>query len=169
MRHDLKIAMRTAFRNRTFTLAVIAVLGVGIGVNTAAFGLVRSLLLRPLPFDGADRLVHIWQTDLQRNASELRVPGVTFRDWQQSAHAFERLGVYYYPDVNDTIGDVAFNFRIARMSPEMFPLLGVNPAVGRYFTEQEARNGDAVAVLSWTFWRDHFGANAAVLGRTILV
>ncbi|MGB2716709.1 MAG: ABC transporter permease [Vicinamibacterales bacterium] len=169
MLNDLKVAFRSTRSSPLFTLAVVAILSVGIAVNTAAFGVMRALVLRDLPFPKPDALVHVWQTDLQRGAGELRVSGATFLDWQRSARSVERLGAYYYSDVSAQIGSAPLSFRIARMSPEMFSILGVQPLLGRSFTAEEAQAGSPVAVLSWGLWQEYFHGAAAALGQTLLV
>lgn len=166
---DLRIAVRNGLRTPIFSIMVVLILAAGIAVTTAAFGLVRTFFLRDLPFQQANQLVHIWQTELNGGTNELRVSGATFREWQQSAHSLERLGAYNYAEVTAEVAGAPLSLRVGRVSPEVFQLLAVNPALGRTFTVEEASGGQAVCILSWRWWQDHYESGPEVIGKTVRV
>ncbi|HEX6134745.1 MAG TPA: ABC transporter permease [Longimicrobiales bacterium] len=158
---DARYAVRALRRNPGFAAAVVGVLAVGIGANAAVFGVTDAVLLRPLPFSQAERLVHVWPERFlaQREVTLLR----------ERARALEEVGSYSPGWLMSLTGvDEPEQLNAARVSGNFFELLGARPALGRVFgMAAEAPGAEPVAVLDWRLWRTKFGADTALVGRTI--
>jgi putative ABC transport system permease protein len=171
--HDVRHALRLIRRAPWFTAASVSVLGLGIGVTTAIFSLVDAALVRPLPFRDADRLIMVWE----RSATNPRSPAAlgNFYDWrQQSATAIDMagsVGVTQAP-VSDGTGlpEAAW---LQTVTSGFFEVLGVTPLMGRTFTAQDDVTVGGTGslgiglVMSERFWRSRFGADPAMVGKTI--
>ena len=166
---DVKYALRTLVRRPAFTITAVLTLALGIGANTAIFSLVDRLLLRPLPYHEADRLVAIWseqQTVSKRMFHDLREP---FRlKAEATGSAFADVAVYSNWTYTLTGTGEAERLRAAGVSANFFDVLGVPAAHGRTFAPGEDSPGrDRVVVLGHRFWKRAFGGDPAVIGRTI--
>lgn len=162
---DARFALRMLRKSLGFTLAAILTLALGIGANTAMFTVTSALLLRPFPYHDPQRLVSISAKDktTDRGGTLLRYEMV--RDHNQ---AFESVAVWANDDMNFTGRGEPTQAPIARVSPNFFSMLGVQPEVGRTFTEDEGRpEGKPVAMLSDAFWRTRFGGDRSIVGQTI--
>ena len=167
---DIRFALRTLRRSPSFTLVVIATLGLGIGINTAIFSLVNGVLLRPLPYDQPERVMTLWEANPQLGIPQDRVAAGTYRDWTERAESFADLGAYSFETF--ILGDATGSERIsgARVSPSVFDVVGVQPMLGRSFREEEATAGnDFVVILSNGFWTQRFGADPEVIGTAIVL
>ena len=170
MLQDIRFALRTLRRSPGFTLVVMATLGLGIGINTAIFSLVNGVLLRPLPYFEPERVMTVWEANLQLDIPQDRVAAGTYRDWAERSESFASLGAYSFETF--ILGGTAEPERIsgARVSPSVFDVLGVRPALGRSFREEEATPGnDFVVILSNGFWTQRFGADPGVIGTAIVL
>ena len=167
--HDLALACRNAFRRPGFTLLVVLTLALGIGVNSAVFALLDSVLLRPLPYRDPSRLVFIWQTLPAKNVMELEATPYDLEAWR-GLRGISELAMAK-PDTYTLTGDDnPERVRGSRVTASMMPLLGIAPRIGRAFTEAEDLDGTApVAIVSDRLWRRRFGADADVIGQTIQV
>jgi putative ABC transport system permease protein len=170
--HDLRHAFRLMSRAPGFTVAALATLALAIGANTAVFSVVHGVLLRPLPYRAADRIVmlseeHPGGTPLVREA---RLSNLTFYAWREKAQTIEDGSGYSTQDFTVSTGGTSERISGGSLSPAVFPMLGATPALGRFFREEEAVQGaSAVVVLSDVMWRSRFGADPQVVGRTIEV
>jgi len=170
---DLKYALRMLVKSPGFNAVAILILALGIGANTAIFSVVEGTLLRPLPFPEASRLVRAYEAadDNGGRGSTLSLSEQTFRQWREFGHdVFEDVAAA--TGANVTVGVVsdnpAQNVQAARISSNFLPVLGLQLALGRNFSEEEDREGGAaVAIVSDDFWRQHLGARADVIGATI--
>ena len=169
---DLRHATRTLLRDRGFTLVVVLVMAVGIGANTAMFTVVRSVLLKPLPFREPERLVMLFER-MQTGNSPYRfnvVAGGVFQHWQTEAPGFEQmaaLGTAGY-NLSGTGGQLPEKIEGTKCSWNLFSTLGVQPAYGRVFVASEdAPNANAAVVLSWSLWRRRFGGDPSIIGKDI--
>ncbi|MGA3048403.1 MAG: ABC transporter permease [Terracidiphilus sp.] len=163
---DIRYALRQLNRSRGFAVVAILTLALGIGANTAIFSVIDSILLEPLPFPHQDRLV---QVIADPNASNS--PKGWVREYQASSHALASVSGYSLnTEFNVTgIGNAARAFG-STVSTNLFETLGVRPALGRFFSSADAVDGqDRVIVLSNGFWKQHFGADPNVIGKTILL
>lgn len=165
--NDLKFAFRQLAKNPGFTVVAALTLGLGIGVNTSMFSALQTLLARPLPYPDSERLVQIFRTAPQSQRWP-HSPG-SFFDQQTRNRDFESMAA---------LNPVAFNLaepgqpaeRVngMRSSAELFPLLGIQPALGRVFSKEEDCPGrDDVIVLNHGFWLRRFAGDANIIGRTL--
>ncbi len=168
MLQDLRFTLRLLLKERWFSAAAIVALALGIGVNAVGFTLVHAAFLRGLPFDGADRLfVLTWQS----RAGRRNVSHAEFRDWREQNRSFEGLAAYRSDSMN--VSDsraLPEQARGTRMSANSFELLRQAPLLGRGFTNGDDRIGaEPVAVISYTFWKNRYGASPDVVGTPIRV
>jgi predicted permease len=170
--HDLRYGGRTLARTPGFSVLAVLVMALGIGANVALFTVVHSVLLKPLPFKEQDRLVRIYEADARGRFQDNIVAGGTFAAWQSQAHSFEQMAIkqwmhYDLAGVNGQLPEVAPAHTV---SWNFFPMLGVEPALGRSFTASDDRpDANATVILSWGLWKRRYGADPAILGKTILL
>jgi predicted permease len=175
---DLRYGFRTLRRSPGFTLVAVAVTALCIGASTSLFTIVRSVLLRPLPFRDPSTLVMIYE---HFRAPELNQPNydwnpvapADFFDWraqnQTSTHGFADMAVWRYAGFNLTgeRGDLPEQVDARGASFNLFPLLGVDAAIGRTFTESEDRPDGDVALLTWNLFERRFAGDSSIVGRQI--
>jgi predicted permease len=168
---DLKYAVRVLRRKPSFALAVIAVLALGIGANTAIFSIVNAVLLRPLPFDDPARLVRIFHVppqDAFPGMPTFSVSPANFFDWKRSARLFEGMVIYRFRPFILTGGSSAEEVMAGAVGAEFFDVLRARPTVGRTFLPDEDAPGKGrVVILSDGFWKTHLGAAPDAVGRTL--
>jgi putative ABC transport system permease protein len=162
---DLRYGLRMLLRNRGVTVAAILALALGIGANTAIFSVVNAVLLRPLPFKDPDRVMIVWEN------YRGRIAGVTapdFVEWRDQNTVFQDLAATASMNFNLTGKDEPLRVPGARASWNYFRALGVEPEIGRTFTEEEDRPGsEHVALLSDGLWRERFGADPNIIGQSV--
>jgi putative ABC transport system permease protein len=169
LKQDVRYATRALLRAPGFAITAILVVALGVGANTAAFSLADFVLLRPLPFPQADRLVKLWQTS--DGYSQTEPSPANYRDWKMMAAAsptsnFAAMAAYTGRAVN-LVGDgLPQRLQTSRVTPDLMSLIGVPAMFGRVITPADATNG-STAVISYQLWRTQFGGDPAVLGRTI--
>ena len=163
---DLRYAVRLLRRAPAFASVAIVTLALGIGANTAIFSVVRAVLLRPLPYADADRLVAVGTQS--PSGSPNNVGYTTFLDWRERTHSFAELALIrsWTPTLGGTGEPERLN--AMRVSANFFHMLGVKPALGRDFTSaDDTPSGWRVLILSDGLWRRRFNADPAVVGRPI--
>ncbi len=173
--HDVKYAFRTLSRTPGFSIIAVAVMALCIGAATSLFTIVRSVLLRPLPFRDPDRLVIVHEhfrgawANSPGEFSYNPVAPADFYDWRSKTSGFEDMGIMRYAGYNLTgeRGELPEAVRASAGSWNLFPLLGVQPALGRTFTESEDRRGSTVVMLSWSVFQRRFAGDAKIVGRQI--
>jgi predicted permease len=165
---DVKFALRQLRKAPGFTTTAVLTLALGIGVNTAIFTLVDSIMLQPLPFPHQEQVMRIGYGDGENNAffpkGWVRVLG----DHSSSFASISGFG----PDAESNVGDESSSDRVfgAEVMANTLETLDVPPALGRFFSPDDARTGhDPVVVLSYGYWREHFDGNPAVIGETIRI
>jgi putative ABC transport system permease protein len=164
---DLRFALRALSRNRAFTVATVLTLALGIAANTAVFTLVDSVLIRPLPFRAADRLVSLRHVG-REGRDPLPMSQGLYVLYRQQVRALESLGLYGSNTVNLVVQGQPERVAAQVVTPGFFATLGVEPALGRGFEEAEgAPGGEPSVILSDGFWRRRFGADRDILGRTV--
>ena len=169
-RQDLRYGVRLLARSRGFTVVAALTLALGIAANTVIFSLVNAFLLRPLPFAGPERLVHIWQTDRQQGFNEARVSVPNYLDWKRQTKVLEDLGGYYYQDFNLSTDDQPVRIMGGLLTPNLIQLLGARPILGRGFLPEEGQPGkDHVVLLSHSFWQRHFAGRSDVISQTMML
>jgi len=158
---DLRYALRTLARSPGFTLAAVVTLALGVGANTAVFSVVEGVLLRSLPFPGAERLLLILS---KRGTSPLRA----YETWRTATGAFEDMAAARGEDPVMISPEGAERVMTWTVTANFFSMLGGRPILGRAFLPEEDRPGSPpVAVLSYAFWQSRFGGDRQVLGRTV--
>lgn len=164
----LPYAIRTWLTSPGFTAIAILTMALGIGANTAIFSVINAVLLRPLPYPNSERLVRIWETEAELDKAP--IAPADFLDWKQQSQSFEQLAAYRSQSLNFAGGQEPERIRGARVSANFFSLLGIQPALGRSFTEDEDQPGhNQVLVLSDELWRRRFGGDRNIVGTTVLI
>jgi putative ABC transport system permease protein len=165
---DLRYGVRMLARDRRFTAVVVLTLALGTGANTAIFSVVNTVLLRPLPYKDADRLVMVWGYNRARGFTTDQVSPLDFADWRAQNHHFESTAasadvVYTLTGVGEPALLIAYSF-----SADYFHVLGVPPLLGRTFLPEEEQPGrNNVAVLSYSLWQTRFGGRQDLVGKSI--
>ena len=163
---NVRYAIRGLTRTPGFTITVVATLALGIGANTAVFSGVDAILLQPLTFPGADRLVLV--TETRESAPISNTAPVRIEEWNGESTTFEAITGYYTEDVSETSGDLPQRFRLARVAPRFLDVWGAAPAIGRGFRPEESQEGAApVVVVSHRFWQTHLAGDPNVLERQL--
>ncbi len=165
---DVTLSLRLMARNPLFMAPVVLTLALGIGALSTIFSVVYGILLRPLPFSQADRLVALWQTDIQQKEEHGAVSPASFLEWQERARGF--AGIAAAEPYSYGLTDAREPTRIQAwlVTENFFQVLGAPPLAGRIFTSEAAGGAPAnVAVLSHGLWRRLYGADPAILGKPV--
>lgn len=163
---DLRYALRLLLKNPGFTLVAVVVLALGIGANSAIFSVVDAVLLRPLPFKDADRLVMLWGTEPQLKKAPILIR--EFLDWKEQSRDFEHIAAYTEDNFTLITTESPERIKGVRVSSNFFDLLNVAPASGRTFLPgEDAPGGNHVVVISHDLWQNRLGADPAIVGRQI--
>ena len=169
--YDLRYGLRALRKSPGFTAVALLVLALGIGANTAIFSVVNAVLLRPLPFDQPNRLVQLYH--IPPPASFPGIPLFTvspanFLDWRAQAHSFEGMSAYGYGRYTLTGKGEPEAIRTVAVTYGFFSIMHEQPLLGRTFAEGEDQAGrDHEVILSYDFWRTHFGENPDIVGKNI--
>jgi putative ABC transport system permease protein len=176
MRHfvsDLRLGLRLLLRNPGFAATAVLLLALGIGANTAIFSVVNAVLLRPLPYQDPGRLMQIWHVPPAKSfpgMTRFAVSPANFLDWQRQNTSFEDMAAFGGAILNLGGTDRPETLFGSTVTPSFFSILRVQPALGRTFSPDEDHPGQGhVAVLSDQIWRNHFGANPAIVGQDIVL
>ncbi|HJQ22318.1 MAG TPA: ABC transporter permease [Blastocatellia bacterium] len=167
---DLRYGLRVLMKQPGFTAIAVLSLALGIGANTAIFSIVNAVLLRPLPYPHPERLMQISQSFPAIDNDAAGEPKFLF--WQEQNQSFTALAIEQPigSGVNLAGGSEAEYVSGVKVSKDFFDVLGVQPALGRVFTTAEDRTGgDRVAILSNGLWRQRFGADAGLVGKTVSI
>jgi putative ABC transport system permease protein len=164
------LAWRCVVRRPGFALAVVAILAFGIGANTAVFSLVDAVLLKPLPYPSADRLVTVMESSSSKSEPVSLIAPARLDDWNRMNRTFEAIGATYSENVTDTSGSEAERLAAHRVSPRYFAVFGTKPVVGRTFTpEEEVHGGPAAVVISDSVWARRYHREPAAVGRRLIL
>ena len=165
---DLRFAIRFFLGSPRFTVPAVLALALGIGATSAIFSIVRGVLLEPLPYNEPDRIVSIWETNTSRGVRRGIVAAANFLAWRERTRSFEHLGMVGPARLNILLNGEPFEITGRQISSEVFPALGVQPALGRAFRSEEDLDGsDAVIVISHEFWQTRLGGRTDVIGSTL--
>src|SRR6202046_3684366 len=164
----MRSALRSLRRRPAFALAAILTVALGVGANAALFAVIYTVLIQPLPFRDPGKLVRIWET--HPALPQLQVTAPDFRDWQSQTHSFDALAAHTLSAMNTAT-------LLGQGQPEMvhgtmatsnlFPTMGIQPMLGRNFSDAEERAARQFAVISENLWRRKFAADPAIVGRQI--
>jgi putative ABC transport system permease protein len=163
---DIRFGVRSLLKSVGWSATVVLMLAMGIGLTTAIFSVVYGVLLRQLPYREPDRLVAIWMAS--KTVPRMNVSPAFWRDWRAQAQSFEDITLVR-PVANFNLTGTGHAERLqgARTSWNVATVLGVQPLVGRWFTEEETQRDATVAVLSSSLWQRRFGADPTIVGRTV--
>jgi putative ABC transport system permease protein len=165
---DLRQSWRSFRAAPGAALTAVLALALGIGANTAIYSVVDGVLLRPLPFADPDRVLMIWQKDAHHGVPREWVSPANFLDWAKGTRTFSRLAAFSGGSFNLTGAGEPERLDGQRVSATLFPLLGVEAAIGRTFSPDEDRGGaPRVAVLSHRLWQRRFSSDPGIVGRSI--
>ena len=165
---DLRYAVRMLRRNPGFTLVTVVTLALGIGANTAIFSVVHGVVLRPLPYPDADRLVVLQGAHPERGTHPYATSRPDFEDWRAQTTSFESMAQFAYWTFNLTGREVPERLLGGRVGGAFFETLGAPALLGRALTADDDRGGrEFVAVLAFGAWQRVFGGDPAVVGQAV--
>jgi predicted permease len=164
---DLRYGARMLRKKPGFTFVAVLTLALGIGANTAMFSVINAVLLRPLPYQDADRLVFLWSEALKRSVREATSSYANISDWKHQNQSFEDLAVFDPASVTLAETGDPEQIQSVRASANLFSLLGVEPILGRTFSPEEEQSNARVVVISYGLWQRRFGGSHSVLGQTL--
>jgi predicted permease len=170
LRQDLRYTFRTLRRAPGFALTAIFVTALGVGANTAAFSVADFVLVRPLLFPDSERLVRVCEGPRRGPVGwgcMNEISPANFRDMQQQTRSFQALGAYTGSAVNMVGGGEPQRLPGTVVTPEVLPLLGMQPVIGRVFDANNAVADARTVVLSYGLWQSHFAGDPGVLGRSL--
>jgi predicted permease len=167
---DIRYGLRALRKSPGFTAIAVLTLGVGIGANTAIFSVINGVLLKPLPYLHPEELIDL----------HLTAPGVNFPDadpapflyftYREQGRSFQSVGLYRWNTQSVTGLTEPEEVQCLNVTAEVLPILGVQPALGRWFSENDSAPGSPqTAVLTYGWWQKHFGSDHSVIGRQIIV
>ncbi len=166
---DLRFGTRTLWRTPGFTVVAAITLALGIGANTAIFSLVNGVLLQPLPYDEADRLVGVWNTAPGLDVEQISQSPALHFTYEDEGSVFEDLGLWNRGTTAVTGLDEALQEDAIWVTDGLFRALRVQPAIGRRFNrEDDTPETPMTAILSYRYWRSSFGSDPNVIGRTLM-
>lgn len=163
---DIFYGLRMFRTNPGFTAVVLLTLALGIGANTVIFSVVNAIVLRPLPYKEADRLIFVSET-----TSDTKIKPFSFldyTDWRDQNQVFEHFAAFKFDGANLIGDDQPERLQTAFVSANIFPMLGVDPIVGRVFTADEDKSGGPrVVVMNYDLWQRRFGGDKGVIDKTL--
>jgi predicted permease len=167
---DIRFGLRMLAKNPGFTAVAVLTLALGIGANTAIFSVVSAVLLKPLPYEDADRLVVAWKQNSSRGWYHNIISAADFLDLRKQARAFTGMAAIKEEDINLSGGDLAEATRGEQVTANFFDLLGVRAARGRTFVpDEDSPAGPPVVILTDGLWKRRYGGDPAILGKEITV
>ena len=168
---DVTYGARMLWQKPAYTATAVLTLALGIGADTAIFSVVNTVLLEPLPFHEPHRVMALGQQTTHNRAALTQFSFRNFADVREQSRSFDRLAAYYNINLTLTGDREAQLLRGTVVTADLFPLLGLSPALGRTFLPEEDRAGGGPAgratILSWEVWHDLFGGDAGVVGRAV--
>jgi len=165
---DARYGARTLLKTPLFAVIAIATLALGIGASTAIFSVVNSVLLRPLPYAQADRVVQVWETNLKASTDHNVVNPLNFLDWTEQNRSFSGMAAVVSTSTKLGLGHEPMQVPAIMVSPQFFSVLGVTPLLGSTFIDADGKEGaDIKLVLSYEFWQQQLGGDENVVGRHI--
>src|SRR5262245_26685168 len=166
---DLRFGVRILLKKPGFTLIAVLTLALGIGANTAIFSIVHATLIRPLPYERPDELVMVWERNRQRGLEQSQVSPVTYSDWREQKHIFDKIAGWWYPQVNLTEAkSEPLRVRTVDVTDAFFDVLGAHPVMGRGFQPGEDRpGGERLAVIGHQLWQNRYNSDPNIIGKAI--
>ena len=165
---DLRFSLRTLTRNPGFACVAVLTIALGIGANTAMFSVVQGVILAPLPFPQADRLVFLWQN--RPGVPQLDASYPNFEDWERTSRSFDSMSAVAFHNFDLTSPGRAEHLTGIRVSSAFLATLGVKPAIGRDIAaSDDLVNAPPAGLISDRLWRERFGADRHVVGRSVVL
>src|SRR5215813_13113955 len=162
--------LRRLGRMPLFTSVAVLTLGLGIGANTAIFSVIRGVLLKPLPFDNADRLVGVWHTAPGLGLPLMNQAPSLYLTYREESHVFEESGMWANDEVAVTGTGDPERVRALDVTDGVLPTLGVQAAIGRRFTaDDDSPKTPERVMLAHGYWTRKFGGDPSVIGRTLMI
>ncbi len=168
-RQDLRYAARTLGKSPAFTTTAAATLALAIGSNTAMFSVLNAVLLRPLPYRSPEQLAMLWTEDPTQNLREGRSALWDVEQWRGQSRTFADMATFDSVGTVLTGADGMEQIVGASISPNLLPLLGVQPVLGRSFSAEEAEQGQRLVLISHGFWQARFAGSQNALGATLVL
>jgi putative ABC transport system permease protein len=165
---DLRYAARTFRKSPGFALVAAATLALAIGANAAIFAVLDAVVIRPLPYREPGRLVAIWEVMEGRGGELWRVSAASFRTWREENRSFESVAAFGSHGATLTAGPEPEGLKGGWASPDYFRVLGITPALGRFFSAEEALQRAPVIILGNELWKSRFAGDRAIVGRSLL-
>jgi predicted permease len=167
---DVRYALRMLLKNPGFTFVAVITLALGIGANSAMFGVINAVLLRPLPYHEPERLVTIWEESPERGMYQMPVSFANFRDWVDQTQTFEQISAYTFTNLNLSGAGEPARLSAVRASANLFPLVGAVPSLGRTFLPEEDKEGAGrVVILSHGLWQRRFNSDSGIVGQSLVL
>ena len=169
MRNQLKHVLRRLMKSPVFTIVTLATIAIGIGANSAIFSVVNGVLLKPLPYADAERLVGVWQSAPGIGINELQLSFSDYFTFRDENRSFQELGLWNSGSVSITGLGAPEQVQNLEVTDGILPALGVQPTLGRWFTAKDDSPGSpATAILTYGYWTRRFGGDASAIGRRIV-
>jgi putative ABC transport system permease protein len=166
---DIRFALRTLRKNPGFTIIAVLTLTLGIGANSAIFSVVNAVILHPLPFKNANRLVDIGGRSTTYDFPHMYISLPDINDVRATSKTLTDISIYSFNAKELIVDGKPDRLDGANIDEILFPLLGLQPIVGRTFTSDDMRRGSNVVILSHKMWRDRFASDPAVVGKTVVL
>jgi putative ABC transport system permease protein len=165
---DIRFGWRLLRRTPGFTISAVLALALGIGTTTAIFSVLDRVVLRPLPYPDPDRLTMVWEANDGKGLSHERISPVNFVDYRGLSQVFEDAAAWWYPQLTLTeTGHEPLRISAVETTPNIFAVLGVQPILGAGFPKEPFYSRERVALISHRLWRERFGSDPAIVGKTI--
>src|SRR2546429_5773204 len=165
---EIRYGITSLLKHPGFSFTVVLVLALGIGANSAIFSVVNGVLLRPLPYQNPDRLVMIWGNFQKLSIERLPAKAAEYEDYRAQSQIFEEVAGFENQNLNLAGGEQAERITAARITPNLFSLLGAQADHGRGIAGDENQPGrDKVVVLSYGLWQRRFGCQKSAVGQTL--
>jgi putative ABC transport system permease protein len=169
MTNQLKHMLRRLMRSPIFTVVTLATIAIGIGANSAIFSVTNGVLLKPLPYPDAEKLVGVWQSAPAIGINELQLGFADYFTFRDENRSFQEFGIWSGSSVSITGLAAPEQVQSLYVTAGILSALGIQPALGRWFTAKDDSPGSpATAILSYGYWMGKFGADASVIGRRIV-
>jgi predicted permease len=166
----MKPILRRLARSPMFTVITLITLAIGIGANTAIFSVLNGILLKPLPYPDADRLVGVWETAQLQGMQEVNASPATYFTFREESRTFQDIGIWRNDSVNITGTGEPEQIAALDVTDGLLAILGAQPIRGRRFTRKDDSAGSPkTAILAYGYWQRKFGGDPSVIGRRIMV
>ncbi len=166
---DIRYALRWLMRSPGFTAVAVITLALGIGATTAIFAVLNAVLLELLPYPQSDRLAMIYAQNPERDIRGSNVSYLDYLSWKEQVKSFQKLGIFQWNSVTISGQGQAERVNGAAVDADLFPVLGVEPVIGRMISAQEVQQAQRVALIGNGLWQRRFGGERSVLGKSLTI